>query len=208
MDNKDLNVEQLFKKTAIQVKQVSNKKQIPWSEGIIFGDFYFNNENKYVSESKQKENNTNNLLANNNSDNMKNRQEISFWDSVDKNPSIEIYQLYLKKYPNGYYNELAKYKIEQLTQQIKANLKSVKSVKSDKKNRSKNLEEPVKSPIEKKLAKQGKLIIGSNVKNDNVLINGISKGSTKLELTLKPAMYKVQVSKNGYYTWEKKIQIK
>ncbi len=42
MDKSGLKVEDVFKQTAIEVKNTSSKKQIPWSEGIIFGNFYFN----------------------------------------------------------------------------------------------------------------------------------------------------------------------
>ena len=38
----DLKVEEVFKQTAIEVSKATRKKQVPYFEGVILGDFYFN----------------------------------------------------------------------------------------------------------------------------------------------------------------------
>ena len=38
--NRDLSIEQIFKRVAIDVHEITNKQQHPWSEGIITSDFY------------------------------------------------------------------------------------------------------------------------------------------------------------------------
>jgi TolB protein len=41
MGQPGLKVEEVFKQTAIGVSRVTGKKQVPWLEGVILGDFYF-----------------------------------------------------------------------------------------------------------------------------------------------------------------------
>ena len=54
----------------------------------------------------------------------------------------------------------------------------------------------------------GKLIIRSNVNGDMVKINGENKGSTRLDLELKAGKYELEVSKSGFHTWKKSVQVK
>ncbi|MCU7837447.1 MAG: caspase family protein [gamma proteobacterium symbiont of Taylorina sp.] len=111
------------------------------------------------------------------------KQQDIFWTSVERTPSIEGYQVYLQQYPNGVYQTLALLKIKQLTQ-----LK--------------------KQPLDTKIIPaQTKLTVRSNVYDDNVTINGEDKGSTRLDLQLKPGSYDLIVSKSGYISWEKNLHI-
>lgn len=41
LDQSGLTVEQVFKKTALQVRQATGGRQTPWQEGVILGQFYF-----------------------------------------------------------------------------------------------------------------------------------------------------------------------
>jgi len=102
----ELKIYEVFQKTAQAVVKASDSKQVPYIEGVILGDFYFNGGIKVKQANIQVENNG--QLS------IKNRHEITFWNSVDKTPSIESYQLYLDKYPNGHYKDLATMKIKQL----------------------------------------------------------------------------------------------
>ncbi len=115
-------------------------------------------------------------------DNVDSSENI-FWRSIDKKPSVEGYSTYLQQYPQGHYAPIARYKIKQL------NAHSLSR----------------KSPT---VAQQGKLIVRSNVYGDSVFINGVNKGSSRLELQLKPGRYVLKVTRSGYDDWQKNIQIK
>ena len=65
-------------------------------------------------------------------------------------------------------------------------------------------EQPI---IQSVLPKTGNLIIRSNVNGDQVMINGEPKGSTKLDLELKPGVYVIEVSKKGYKTFEQSYNV-
>lgn len=54
----------------------------------------------------------------------------------------------------------------------------------------------------------GKLIVRSNVYGDTVLINGTPYGATKLEIDLSPGAYQIEVSKPGYQSWARGIDIR
>ncbi|MFK5984652.1 MAG: DUF4823 domain-containing protein, partial [Pseudomonadota bacterium] len=110
MDTKGLNVEEMFKQTAIEVSKASEKKQVPWSEGVILGNFYFNGNvfNNTIAPAAK-------LQEINQVANFMGSQENIFWSSVDKNPSIDAYNIYLEQYPKGHYKSLALIKIRQLS---------------------------------------------------------------------------------------------
>ena len=105
INTKGIKVEEMFKQTTIEVSRVSNKKQIPWSEGVILGDFYFNANDSLSQDSPPKIVQDKNIPGS---------QENIFWNSVDKNPSLEAYSIYLQQYPDGHYKKLALIKIKQL----------------------------------------------------------------------------------------------
>ncbi len=176
MDKKGLKVEDIFKQTAIQVKQSSNKKQVPWSEGIIFGNFYFNGD-VTVKQPKIE-------FVESEAISTMDRRENIFWNSIDKLPSIGGYTTYLQQYPNGHYVPVARYKIKQLSKKPATH-----------------------KTIPKTIPTEARLTIRSNVYGDSVKINGEDKGSTKLDLQLKPGFYELEVSKSGYKTWSRSLQI-
>jgi len=120
MSKPGLKIYDVFQQTAQAVNKASKSKQVPYIEGVILGDFYFTGEVKSLSEQ------TNIQLTTNESSHIKDRQEISFWDSVDKTPSIDGYKAYLKQYPDGHYKTLALIKLSQLesNQPLKAETKA------------------------------------------------------------------------------------
>ena len=77
-----LNIEQVFKATALSVSKSTNKQQIPYIEGVILGEFYFiepdNNEGFAVNYSSNPSN-ASVIEANSN--------ERLFWKSVLANPT-------------------------------------------------------------------------------------------------------------------------
>ncbi len=112
MDKKGLKVEDIFKLTAINVSEASHKKQVPWSEGVILGDFYFSD--KVTDDTSKISKNQKTTIPANMPANFMGSQENIFWGSVDKSPSVEGFKLYLEQYPSGHYKKLAQIKIKQL----------------------------------------------------------------------------------------------
>ncbi len=196
MKQPGLKIEDVFKKTAIEVSRESSKAQVPYFEGVILGDFYINTlEKKKVKQKQQTQ------ITTPAKNDIKDRQELAFWDSVDKSPSIESYKAYTSQYPNGIYKQLALIKIKQLSDQQKlAKLK---------KNTSKATQDSVQriQKVEKVLPKDAKVTIRSNVIKDTVSINGEKKGSTKLIVKLTSGVYELKITKNGYQTWFQSIKV-
>ncbi|MBF0266337.1 MAG: SUMF1/EgtB/PvdO family nonheme iron enzyme [Gammaproteobacteria bacterium] len=121
MREDNLKIEDVFKRTAIEVSNSSDKKQVPYFEGVILGDFYFN----------KKENKNHNQVAI--AEKSIARQppqenlEVSFWNTVKESPDyIEGYRSYLKNYPNGYYKNIAELKIAQLENEKTPETNSIK----------------------------------------------------------------------------------
>jgi hypothetical protein len=105
IDKKGLKIEDVFKQTAIAVSQFSNKKQIPYIEGVILGDFYFHGDGKPEPVKK--------IVSVDSSIEI----ERDFWKAVNQSPSIEMYEAYLQEYPDGYYAKIAAIKIKLLKNQ-------------------------------------------------------------------------------------------
>ncbi len=63
------------------------------------------------------------------------------------------------------------------------------------------------APIVAAKATTGQLTIRSNVSDDMVLVNGKPYGKTRLDLTLKPGNYDIEVAKSGYVSWKGSAQI-
>jgi len=97
-------VEKVFKQTAIEVSNASGKAQIPYFEGVILGDFYFNGEVINKQPKVHVASATTTL----------NKVENEFWDIAKADNTVKMYQTYLNQYPNGLYSVLAKIKINQL----------------------------------------------------------------------------------------------
>lgn len=206
MDIEGLKVEDVFKKTAIDVRDASRNRQTPWSEGVILGEFYFSDPPKEVAKVALEDG----LLEN--------QQENIFWKSVEKMPSINAYEAYLKKYPDGNYVDLAQLKIQQLQAdviEVSDEGRKVTDVKP-----TQNVAKTTKKPFEKKkltkkslsaekdVKKKAQLTVRSNVYDDLVILNGEAIGSTRLDLDLNPGTYKVEITKSGYEDDIKEIKLK
>lgn len=53
----------------------------------------------------------------------------------------------------------------------------------------------------------GSLVLRSNVVGDRVTINGRDYGATRLDLELRPGTYDVSITKPGYQTWSRKVEL-
>jgi uncharacterized protein YbjQ (UPF0145 family) len=171
MDTPNLTVEQVFKRTARLVSQETGKKQVPWVEGLILGEFYF----KVTVEKVPKE--TFDSLPNANVKNHS-KNESLFWSSVkDSQDSAEL-QAFLNSYPNSGFAPLARIR-----------LKKLQATQSTPVIQSANIQ-----PVLKK----HQLTIRSNLFRDKVTIDGKEYGSTKLEAELPAGLHNIIISKAGY----------
>jgi len=105
INTQGLSIENVFKTTAINVSQATGKKQIPYIEGVILGEFYFDGSDKFDSPPAETASTNIDLTA----------IEKEFWGEVKADPSKKMYEAYLKVYPGGFYAEIAKVKIANLS---------------------------------------------------------------------------------------------
>ncbi len=101
MDRPGLKAEEVFKQTALDVKGDTAGGQIPWIEGVIFGDFYFiDNRETAVTQPKTGTNSR--------------QGELLFWESVRDSGDRAMLEAYLDQYSKGIYASLARIKLKQL----------------------------------------------------------------------------------------------
>jgi len=103
-----LKVEDVFKETAISVHQITGGKQVPWYEGVILGQFYFYLTSSDDSRPQSPPSTNESILT------KKDQAELIFWQSVEKNPSPESYNAYLKQWPNGSFASLAHLQLQNI----------------------------------------------------------------------------------------------
>lgn len=94
MENKNQPIEQVLKQVTAKVKAASKGQQEPWMEGSIEGDFCFGNCN----QSSQ-------AVAS---------DDHIFWDSIKDSQDANDYISYIRRFPNGFFNEIAKNRINAL----------------------------------------------------------------------------------------------
>ncbi|MFK5892124.1 MAG: SUMF1/EgtB/PvdO family nonheme iron enzyme [Pseudomonadota bacterium] len=100
LDKQNKSLEQVFKTVAKNVEDNTGGKQIPWFSSSVTGDFYFNLTVNIDSPAE--------LPTASKKDDL---IELKFWESIEKNPSQGKYQLYLNRYPNGYFAAIAQMEI-------------------------------------------------------------------------------------------------
>jgi uncharacterized caspase-like protein len=100
-----LSIEKVFKITARNVSKATAKKQTPYIEGVVLGDFYFSGSDKAETTPVQ----TASI-----SDDVSGEHERLFWNEVKADPRKEMYDAYLQQYPNGHYALIANIKLNQL----------------------------------------------------------------------------------------------
>jgi hypothetical protein len=101
INQKGYNIEKVFKVTARNVSKATAKRQIPYIEGVVLGEFYFNDtavagETQVVDQPAAQ------------------NFEFIYWQSVQNITSLAAYEAYLSQYPNGVFAALAKVEINRL----------------------------------------------------------------------------------------------
>ncbi len=98
MRQKELSIEQIFKRVRREVERDTNGQQIPWELSSLKTEFYFTKA-LTRSESDYDE-----------------QLDIATWNSVSGQCNRQMYQIYLNKFPTGRFAELARIKLEDLDQ--------------------------------------------------------------------------------------------
>lgn len=96
-----LNIEEVFKRVRISVREKTQGKQTPWESSSLTGAFYFakSGDVKPVATQQQQ-------IAVPQVDTT--AIELAFWDSIKNSKDPEDYKAYLEKFPNGQFASLAK----------------------------------------------------------------------------------------------------
>ena len=117
--------------------------------------------------------------------------EIAYWNSVDQDSRSQL-SLYLSKFPEGSFSEMAKLKLEDLDKQEELISKEA----------LKNAEGTVQA--EKSL---GSLEIRTNVPGAGVFLDGTDFGVAPVTINdVESGSHRIRISKGGYELWETQIQ--
>ncbi|MBT3387258.1 MAG: hypothetical protein HN417_04935 [Desulfobacula sp.] len=141
-----INVEKVFKNVRVAVVSETSSKQVPWEASSLMGTFYFDPEQ--TGEKRNKNSVKEKPLP-------KNSYELLFWESIKDSEEVESFNAYLKKFPNGVFEDLAKLKIKQMS-----NTSSEKNSADKKKN-------IVKETTDSKHIKKKVKILDSSVESEN-----------------------------------------
>jgi formylglycine-generating enzyme required for sulfatase activity len=110
MNQPGLSIEHVFKKVRIGVMKDTSGKQIPWENSSLLGDFYF------IEPDSSKDSSSSSLISTKKTNQGEiNKLELEFWKSVEKSKSAALYSAYLKKYPQGYFVEIAQIKLDAMS---------------------------------------------------------------------------------------------
>lgn len=132
----DVAIEQVFKKVRIGVMKDTSGSQIPWENSSLLGDFYFKDSGKLQvipldAITVLKSTNKNNRASHKNLKSDRSQQlESQFWSSVEKSNSTALYRAYIKKYPQGYFVEIAKIKLDDFSAKLKSDPINANHLKS------------------------------------------------------------------------------
>lgn len=107
INRKGFSIEKVFKITARDVSRATAKKQTPYIEGVVLGDFYFDEQAAAATASKPVQTAS---ISNGNSG-----IEQDFWSEVSASPSKEMFQAYLDQYPDGHFAAIARIKLAMMT---------------------------------------------------------------------------------------------
>ena len=99
-----LQIEQVFKRTRIEVMERTGQRQIPWESSSLVGDFAFNTAGASAaaidtSSSASSADATNDRL---------------FWESIRDSDNPAMFEAYLNAYPNGSFAPLARIRLAEL----------------------------------------------------------------------------------------------
>jgi hypothetical protein len=110
---KDLDIEELFKRVRISVRNLTGGKQTPWESSSLTGSFQFT-----VSAERTPSNQTTvPPVVTQKVETRPSAQaiELTYWDSIKNSTNVEDFQAYLRKYPSGEFADIARNRIKAMT---------------------------------------------------------------------------------------------
>jgi uncharacterized protein YgiM (DUF1202 family) len=123
-----LSISDVFQEVRTKVLASTGNQQTPWDSSSLTGRFYFKAPDPTQTAAVPPP------PAAGSDAEMKLKTEKTYWDSVKDSGDPEDIQLYLTKYPNGYFVDLANAKLEELkggTQVASAEMGNVSTVSRD-----------------------------------------------------------------------------
>lgn len=107
MDVPGIKVEDVFKRVRSNVVRISGDVQTPWESSSLTGDFYFkpsqaSGQNQYVAPAA--------------SMHIQSAEEVEqdYWNRINAKPSLAAYEEYLRQYPSGKFEPIARLEVTRL----------------------------------------------------------------------------------------------
>jgi hypothetical protein len=169
----------MLRKVREEVIAATKNKQVPWEYGSLLGEFYFTGP---VTIQVQPEPKT---------DVSKSRVETLYWESIMNDTNPTAFEEYLKKYPDGEFSGLARYKINSLRKGDFKPSPVVATPQSD-----------LKKPF-------GSIKISSDPSDAVILMDGNPIGNTDMEISgIDVGKRKIELTKNCFETKSTEVFIK
>ncbi len=140
--------------------------------------------------------------------------ELAFWGTISNSNDVDMLKAYVNKFPNGTFLELAKIKIQKLSEDV-SKKKAIYQQKEETKVEPKRKVQAALKVPEKKITREklrrdtATLIVTSNIKDSSVVLKNkqditIDEGKTPYtKKGLEPGLYKIQAYKDRYYFFKR-----
>jgi uncharacterized caspase-like protein len=102
-----IEVRQMIGRVRQDVLAATNNKQVPWVNEAIAGDFYLAGKDAEAIAEKPEQQPIADTDRSNSGPSGALSVELAFWDSVKDSGNKELIELYLRKYPDGSFRDLA-----------------------------------------------------------------------------------------------------
>jgi pyruvate/2-oxoglutarate dehydrogenase complex dihydrolipoamide acyltransferase (E2) component len=93
-------IEDVFKRTRLNVRTASSGRQIPWESTSLEEDFFFRKPSAVVLSPDQLE--------------AQFKQQLERWNSIEASKDVQVLQAFLLDYPSGSFSELAQFRFDRL----------------------------------------------------------------------------------------------
>ncbi len=168
----------MLRKVREEVITTTNSKQVPWEYGSLLGEFYFTEP---VTIQAQPEAATTAAGS---------KIEALYWESIMNETDPDVFEDYLKKYPDGTFREIAKRKIVKLGKDSATPSPAAAVPQSDQKKSS------------------GKLKITSDPAGAEIYLDEKNVGMTPAELVDVPAgTHTILLKKDDFEEWTDTVTV-
>jgi len=102
LSTKNLTIDQIFNLASEGVVNKTNRVQVPWRHSSLTGNVYLSPRTPRTPK----------IVASPTPAQPNMQLDIAFWQSVEKIPSVAMYQAYLSQFPNGQFATLARLRLQ------------------------------------------------------------------------------------------------